>query len=549
MQLTTALVVSGGGLQGAAIIKSLRAIGGVRILVADCHEENVGRFEADGYFVAPLLSDAPAFTAFLHRVCRQEAVDHLFPITDLELEIFSREKQALELAGTQVWVCSPAVLEVARNKLGLAQWLQAKGLPTLATASTPDGVGHTGPLLGKPLAGYGSKGIVKVASLVDALALPQAQREGLAWQEQWLSFDEYSIDLAIKGPGQLSPVYLRRRVRTSGGFAVLCQPSDDPRVCDIAQRTAQALSEDGALGVLNLQILVAGEQAVVSDFNARAGMSLPLTLAAGGNPVALLLGAPCGEQSSGPAVRTVRVLSERLLQRPSLAQVQGVVFDLDDTLFDQKDWIHRKLRMLWQAEQHWLPSELDFLKATMAILEEGERAKLFDVYARHQGLSDNQRLTLIDVYRKARPDTGRLYPDVAGALAQLRRRGLRLGLLTDNPAVSQRDKLRATPLEPALDAVVLTGELGTPKPAAAAFAAVAHRLGLAADQLVMVGDHIFRDSLGALDAGYAHAFHVQRAGAFFNFDISLCQSLLPAGRLTVLTGLHELNWYLDGAVR
>ncbi len=544
MRLTTALVVSGGGLQGAAIIKSLRAVGGVRILVADCHEENVGRFEADGYFVAPLLADAPAFAAFLHRVCREELVDHLFPITDLELEVFSREKQALESTGTRVWVCSPAILAVARNKLTLADWLLAKGLPTLPTSATPEGVGWAGPLLGKPLAGYGSKGIVKVASLAEALALPASVREGLAWQAQLTTFDEYSIDLAIAGPGQVSPMYLRRRVRTSGGFAVLCEPSSEPRVTDVAQRTALALSHDGALGVLNLQILVAGDERVVSDLNARAGMSLPLTLAAGGNPLALLLGAECAPQTSGPEVRTVRTLTERMLQRPQLDKVAGVVFDLDDTLFDQKDWILRKLRLLWQAEKHWLPREVDFLKSTLAILEEGERAKLFDVYAQQQGLSEAQRLSLISSYRLARPDAGRLYPDVAGALAQLRRRGLRLGLLTDNPAVSQRDKLRATQLEPAFDAVVLTGELGTPKPAAAAFAAVAQRLGLAAEQLVMVGDHVFRDSIGALDAGYAHAFHLQRAGAFFNFDMSLCQPLLPAGRFTCLAGLHELNWYL-----
>lgn len=544
MQVTTALVVSGGGLQGAAIVKSLRAVGGVRILVADCHDENVGRFDADGYFLAPLLSDASAFAAFLHRVCREESVDHLFPITDLELDVFSREKPTLEAADTRVWVCSGPMLAVARNKLSLAQWLQARDLPTLPTAATPQGVGHAGPLLGKPLAGYGSKGIVKVASLAAALALPQAQREALAWQVQLPAFDEYSIDLAIAGPGHISPLYLRRRLRTSGGFAVLCEPSHEPRVSRVAQRTAQALSEDGALGVLNLQILVAGDVVVVSDLNARAGMSLPLTLAAGGNPLALLLGAECGQQVSGPHVRTVRTLSERLFQRPALSDVQGVVFDLDDTLLDQKDWIHRKLRLLWQAEQHWLPPEPDFLRATLAILEEGERAKLFDVYAHQQGLTEAQRLTLINSYRSARPSAARLYPDVAGALAQLRSRGLRLGLLTDNPAASQRDKLLASGLETALDAVVLTGDLGSPKPAAAAFAAAAHGLGLAPAQLVMVGDHLFRDSLGALDAGYQHAFHLQRAGAFFNFDLRLCRPLLPVGRMTAIAGLPELDWYL-----
>ena len=544
MHLTTALVVSGGGLQGAAIIKSLRMVGGVRILVADCYDENVGRFDADGYLVAPLLSDEAAFAAFLHRVCREESVDHLFPITDLELDIFSREKPALQAAGTRVWVCSPAILAVARNKLSLAQWLLTKGLPTLPTAATPAGVGHEGPLLGKPLAGYGSKGIVKVASLAAALALPEQQREGLAWQVQLPSFDEYSIDLAISGPGQISPTYLRRRLRTSGGFAVLCEPSDEPRVSGLAQRTAMALSEDGALGVLNLQILVAGDVMVVSDLNARAGMSLPLTLAAGGNPLALLLGAPCGQQVSGHSVRTVRTLSERLFQRPALHDVRGVVFDLDDTLLDQKDWIQRKLRLLWQVEQHWLPPEQDFLRLTLAILEEGERAKLFDVYARQEGLSEAQRLTLISSYRMAQPSAARLYPDVAGALLQLRRRGLRLGLLTDNPAASQRSKLKASGLETALDAVVLTGDLGSPKPAPAAFAAAARSLGLAPAQLVMVGDHLFRDSLGALNAGYQHAFHLQRAGAFFNFDLQLCGTHLPAGRMTALVGLPELDWYL-----
>ncbi len=547
MRLTTALVVSGGGLQGAAIIKSLRAVGNVRVLVADCHEENVGRFEADGYFCAPLLSDTASFAGFLLTLCRDEAVEHLFPVTDLELEVFSREQQALEAAGTRVWVCSPQVLAVARNKLKLADWLCSKGLPSLPTAACPESVGHAGPLIGKPLAGSGSKGIVRVASLADAMALPAEQRAGLAWQPQLTSFDEYSVDVAIAAPGKLSPCYLRRRVRTSGGYAVLCEPSDHALVSNISRRMAEALSEDGALGVLNLQVLVSNGEAFVSDFNARAGMSLPLTLAAGGNPLALLLKGDCGEQVCGPQVRTVRTMSERLLQRPPLSQVKGVVFDLDDTLFDHKDWILRKLRLLWQSEEKWLPAEDRFLRDSLAILEEGQRSTLFDVYARQYELSESQRLTLIASYRAARPVSGRIYPDVAGALAQLRRRGLRLALLTDNPAQSQRDKLAATGLAPAFDAVVLTGELGTPKPAAAAFEAVAQRMGLAPQQLVMVGDHVFRDSLGALDAGFAHAFHVHRQGGFFNFDLQLCRNVMPTARFTALSGLHELDWYLQKA--
>ena len=547
MRVSTALVVSGGGLQGAALIKSLRALGNVRVLVADCHEENVGRYDADAYFQGPMLADAEAFAAFLQRLCQDEGVDHLLPTTDLELGVFSAVQPALQSAGTRVWVSSVDALALARNKLRLAEWLSNADLPVLPTFATAEAVDVTGPLIGKPLAGHGGRGIVQVGSRAEAMALSAEQGAGLAWQPCLPVFEEYSIDFAIAGPGQVSPAYLRRRVRTSGGFAVLCEPSADVLVSAIAERTIRALSELGALGVLNLQVLVAQGQGWVSDFNARAGMSLPLTLAAGGNPMALLLGAACPAQVTGNHLRTVRTLSERLVQQVDLPAVRGVVFDLDDTLFDQKDWIVRKLRLVWQSEQKWLPDELSFMRATVAILEEGERARLFDVYAQQQGLDEARRLRLIEAFRAALPSTCRLYPDVMGTLTQLRRAGLRLGLLTDNPAASQRAKIQCAGLEPAFDAMVLTGDLGRSKPDRLAFDTAAERLCLAPDQLVMVGDHLFRDTLGALDAGYAHAFHIQRAGGFFSFDLAQCWPLLPTGRWSKLVALHEINWYLDQA--
>ncbi|MCY7316782.1 MAG: HAD family hydrolase [Rubrivivax sp.] len=191
------------------------------------------------------------------------------------------------------------------------------------------------------------------------------------------------------------------------------------------------------------------------------------------------------------------------------------------------------------------------MRDTLAILEEGQRATLFDVYARQLGRTDDAgqawRWRLIEAFRAARPPSARLYDDVAGCLAQLRHRGLRLALLTDNPAASQQHKIDCAGLAPAFDALVLTAEIGgsgAPKPQAAAFHAAATQLDLPPAALVMVGDHVFRDSLGALEAGYAHAFHIQRAGAFFNFDLALCVPLLPPGRMTVLQSLTELDAHL-----
>ena len=63
----------------------------------------------------------------------------------------------------------------------------------------------------------------------------------------------------------------------------------------------------------------------------------------------------------------------------------------------------------------------------------------------------------------------------------------------------------------------------------------------------MVGNNLFRDMQGSCNAGYRHAFHIQRAGALFNFNPDLLRrvgNVMPA--CTSITSLNELFWYLTG---
>jgi putative hydrolase of the HAD superfamily len=108
--------------------------------------------------------------------------------------------------------------------------------------------------------------------------------------------------------------------------------------------------------------------------------------------------------------------------------------------------------------------------------------------------------------RRARSET---FPDSAPVLEALHR--IRpLGLLTNGEASLQREKLAASGLEPHFDATVVSSEIGTGKPDAAAFATVLERLGVTSG--VMVGDSLERDIDGALAAGL-DAVWVDRAGS------------------------------------
>ncbi|MBT9458023.1 MAG: HAD-IA family hydrolase [Burkholderiaceae bacterium] len=545
----TALIVSGGGFQGLSLVKALRALPGVRVLVADCYDENVSRYFADAFFVAPMLGETQAFSAFILELCAREEVSDVFASTSLELAALDALRARLDESGVTLHVSSPAVLALGADKLLFYRWLVGQGLAALPFYADSAEASAGQALLGKPRGTWGGRGQVRLQAGQDIGTVGLKDGSAYVWQSYLPEFDEYSVDFAIDAQGKVSPLGLRRRVRTLGGFAILCEPGAPDFVAQQAQRCVAALAAAGARGPLNLQLLSVGNEAWVSDFNPRAGTSMPLSLVLGFNPLAFLLGqagaAPEVAESPRPTLRTLRILDERAIAALDLRAVRGVVFDLDDTLFDQKRWMLGKLELTWASLQAQLPSRTEFLAMALRIIEEGNRAHLFDALCRELGLPDTVCKSLIDCYRLAVPTLDALYGDSRVCLDQLRRHGYRLGLITDNPAASQRQKLLACGLGDCFDALMLTGEHGISKPDARAFDGCAQDLALDPDQLVMVGDNLYRDIDGAVQAGYRHAFHIQRDGGFFNFNrSSWAQLVTPADRWSTLNGLHELHWYL-----
>jgi FMN phosphatase YigB (HAD superfamily) len=203
-----------------------------------------------------------------------------------------------------------------------------------------------------------------------------------------------------------------------------------------------------------------------------------------------------------------------------------------------------KLELAWQKEKAILPARTVFLSAALQIVEEGNHACLFDALCLQLELGDAIRLRLIETYHQARPEDCPLYSDVLVTLHQLRRLGYGIGVLTDNPAASQRQKLDVCGLLPLIDVLVLTAELGTQKPDSKVFEECARLLDLQPEQLVMVGNNPFRDMQSACKAGYRHAFHIQRAGALFNFNPDLARRVGNVmSACTSLTSLNELFWH------
>jgi putative hydrolase of the HAD superfamily len=117
---------------------------------------------------------------------------------------------------------------------------------------------------------------------------------------------------------------------------------------------------------------------------------------------------------------------------------------------------------------------------------------------------------------------------VRAAFASWRESGVRIAVLTNGINEQQCRKLAAIGVLDDVEFVVGLDDLGVGKPDPRMYAEACRRFGLAAQEVVYVGDDVARDALGAAAAGLAGVW-LDRFGL-----------PVPDGVTTVVRGLDEV---------
>lgn len=188
--------------------------------------------------------------------------------------------------------------------------------------------------------------------------------------------------------------------------------------------------------------------------------------------------------------------------------IKAVVFDLDDTLYLECDYVRSGYEAV--AEEILKLYGIDGAYDDLLRLFNEKRNNVFNRYLQKKNLqvTHNAINHLVNIYRSHKPSI-KLADEVKQVLIELRNKSYKIGIITDGRPESQRAKISALGLNVFVDEIIITDELGSEeyrKPNPRAYELIATKFGITLDEMMYVGDNPQKDfaigNLGVVTVKY-----------------------------------------------
>ena len=274
---------------------------GDKIVATDMQLSAPALQAADVKIQVPAVYD-PKYIDITLNICKEQKIDALFCLNDLELPILAENKARFEALGVKVIVSDPEVIDIAFDKYKTAQWVESLGLNapktyvTLASAKEALAKGEISfPLFMKPRWGSGSIGLETIDDMEELdiyyhlllkkikktiLATASVGDEYIMIQEK-LTGKEFGLDVMNDLQGKNVAVSVKQKLAMRAGETDKAITVDIPEVYEMGRKIGENLKHIGNLDVDIMQR--ANGDYCVLELNPRFGGGYPFSYEAGVN--------------------------------------------------------------------------------------------------------------------------------------------------------------------------------------------------------------------------------------------------------------------------
>lgn len=448
-------------------------------------------------------------------ICLNDHIDLIVPTIDTDLLILSENKQLFANQGTLVMISEPEMIRICRDKNNTSKFFVNCGLNAPMPVNDWHEYNFGFPAFIKPKDGSSSINAFKVDSSEELEVYAKQVNDYIV--QPFVSGREYTIDIFCDFEGNPITIVPRERLQVRAGEVLKTQIVMDRNMIDEAKAICKSFKPCGPLTVQ----LIRDEYGIdwFIEINPRFGGGAPLSMKAGARSAEIIMRLLSGDDIDLYTIEDKAIYS-RFDQSVCISNgkgtVKGVIFDLDDTLYNEKDYV----RSGFKAVSDYLQGKYEERLWTCFV--EGKPA--IDTLLRELG-REKERDEVIEVYRSHKPVI-RPLDGVKELINQLKHKDIKVGIITDGRPKGQRNKIEALGLE--IDDIIITDELGGPqfrKPCDIAFRIMSIRWRMNPSDIVYVGDNATKDFQAPRQLGMKCVYFKNEDGLYIDKADSDCLSI------------------------
>lgn len=203
--------------------------------------------------------------------------------------------------------------------------------------------------------------------------------------------------------------------------------------------------------------------------------------------------------------------------------IKVIIFDLDDTLIPEKDYAYSAFSEISSYLSSYFNLESQNIFSLLKNLYDIDPVMIFDrLFTKYNiELSTIERTNLINMYRNHMPKI-KLSNDVLTTLDTLRRRGYKLGIITDGYSRTQKNKIEALNLEKMVDKIIINDDMGREfwKPNPRSFQIMSEYFKSEYRFMIYIGDNPRKDFIAPKELGMK-SIMIKRANNIFQKNSEL----------------------------
>ena len=446
-------------------------------------------------------------------ICRNDKIDLLIPTIDTDLLILSRNTDKFNAIGTRVLISKTDKIAICRDKNYTADFFESCGLKAPRTVNDYTTYSSGYPCFIKPKDGSSSINAFKADNEFDLKLYAEQIKDYVI--QPFIDGTEYTVDIFCDYEG--NPLFITPRIRVAvrAGEVLKTEIVMDERIIEESKKLIEGFKPCGPMTVQLIREKKTEEDYFI-EINPRFGGGAPLSMKAGARSAEAILKLLSGENVDYSDVIDDGAVYSRFDQSVCTAEgkrkqpIKGVIFDLDDTLYSEKQYV----RSGYKAVAKLLGDEA-LADRLWTYFQNGKPA--IDELLSELGCMGRKEECL-KAYREQMPDIT-LYDGVVDLILELKSKGIKVGIITDGRVSGQKRKIQALGLDKLIDDIIITDELGGTqfrKPCDIAFRIMQRRWRLPFEQMVYVGDNAEKDFQAPKQLGMRSVFFRNKDGVYFD---------------------------------